>query len=128
MNLWLNIYAKDVKKLSAFYTALGFTPNAKFKTTEQEASFLFDNHITLMIFKEGFFNQAFPYRISTPTSSATILFSISMPTIEAADMVVKRAVALGGRDLGVITELKKPGFYNTGFIDPEGHPWNVLVT
>lgn len=127
MNLWINVYSNNVKQLSDFYLALGFSPNPKFKNTEREASFVF-NQTTLMIFKEGFFNQAFPAKMSTPQPTPTCLFSIDMPTIEAAESLVNKAVKLGGKDLKVIPSLKNKGFYNTGFIDLDGHLWNILVS
>jgi predicted lactoylglutathione lyase len=128
MNLWLNIYAKDVEKLTRFYQEIGFVINRKFKQTNQEASFVF-NQTVLMIFKDGFFDQAFPAAMRVPENNpATVLFSIDMPSIEAAEALVKKAVLLGGKDLTVNPSLKMKGFYNTGFIDPEGHLWNILVT
>lgn len=127
MTLWLNIYAKEVAKLAAFYTALGFQPNPKIKATEREASFTFDNKVTLMIFQEGFFQKAFPWKLAVPKKEASILFSFDMPSIEDAEALVRKAVSLGGKDLSVIKALKNKGFYNTGFVDPEGHLWNILV-
>lgn len=127
MKLWLNIYAKKLQTLCAFYEAIGFTPNPAIKRTDSEASFVFDN-VTLMVFSEGFFNRAFPYPISTPNGSSTVLFSFSLPTVDEAENMVQQAIRLGGQSLNVSPSLKQPGFYNTGFIDPEGHAWNILIT
>ena len=127
MKLWVNIYAKKLQTLCAFYEAIGFSANPAIKRTDSEASFVFDN-LTLMVFSEGFFKRAFPYPIITPQGSSTVLFSLSMPTVEAAEAMVQQAIELGGQSLNVSPALKQPGFYNTGFIDPEGHAWNILVT
>lgn len=127
MKLWLNIYSKNIQALCAFYEAMGFTPHPTMKRTDSEAAFVFDN-VTLMVFKEGFFKQAFPYPITTPQGASTTLFSLSMPSIEAAEALVEKAIRHGGKSLQVAPFLKQPTFYNTGFIDPDGHAWNLLVS
>lgn len=127
MTLWLNIYAKDVRKLSVFYEKIGFKKNANFKFSDHEASFVFDNKVTLMIFKEGFFDALIESKISVPKSESTILFSFDMPSIQEADELVNLAIQEGGKPLNVSEQAKNPNFYNTGFIDLEGHLWNILV-
>lgn len=127
MNLWLNIYAKDVEKLTQFYLGLGFTPNPNFQNTKREASFFFNKTI-LMIFKEGFFEDAFPAKMHTPHQEIHVLFSIDMPSIREAEALVQKAISFGGKDLKVNPKLKNEGFYNTGFVDIEGYHWNILVS
>ena len=128
MKIWLNIYAKDVRKLADFYHAIGFQLNPHFKVTDHEASIVFDHQLILMIFKDGFFQNVIPTPIITPKQqSPSVLFSIELPSIEAAENMVKNAVIQGGKDLDVSVRAKQKGFYNTGFIDPEGHLWNILV-
>jgi len=126
MNLWINLYARDVQKLAHFYQELGFQPIPTFPATETEAGF----HVgetTVMIFKQGFFEQVIPHTMRTPSPHPTVLLSFDLPSIEEAEGWVKKAISLGGQDLNVHEMAKKPGFYNTGFIDLEGYYWNILV-
>lgn len=128
MNIWFNVYAKDVIKLVEFYKAIGFQINPNFKVTANEASIVFENQTTMMIFKEGFFQSVIPTPIITPTiQNPSVLFSIELPSIEEAENMVNKAILQGGKDLGVSSRAKQKGFYNTGFIDLEGHLWNILV-
>ena len=128
MTIWLNIYAKDVQKLADFYQAIGFQMNPNFKATSNEASIVFDHQLVLMIFKDGFFQSVIPTPIVTPKlQSPSVLFSIELPSIDIAENMVQKAIQYGGKDLEVSSRAKQKGFYNTGFIDPEGHLWNILV-
>ena len=128
MRIWLNIYAKDVQKLADFYQAIGFQINPNFKATSNEASIVFDNQFVIMIFKDGFFQRVIPNPIVTPKpQSPSVLFSIELPSIDIAETMVQKAIQHGGKDLEVSSRAKQKGFYNTGFIDPEGHLWNLLV-
>jgi len=126
MNLWINLYAHDVQKLALFYRELGFQPHPAFPASENEAGFEI-GHMTIMLFKQGFFDHVIPHPITPPSPLPTLLLSFDLPSIEKAEMWVQRAIKLGGRDLNVHEMAKNPGFYNTGFIDPEGYYWNILV-
>lgn len=123
-NIWFNLASDDPIKAASFYSQLGFALNPNFKVSEELVSLSFQN-TTLMIFKKGFFIHKLEDDLHTHVNRHEVLLSIQMPTIEEAEILVRKAEELGGQRLYHPTQAGN--MYNTGFVDIDGHWWNVLV-
>ena len=123
--LWINLVSKDIKKARDFYQALGFVITPRFTASDEVTSLIFnENTLVLMIFNEQFFKDKLPDNIYAGAYAHEVLLSISASSIADADELVAKAIAAGGKALG--EPLSDGSMYNTGFIDLDGHWWNIL--
>lgn len=123
--LWINIVTDDVHKAVSFYLELGFTLNPHFPVSEEGASFYFnESKLVLMLFHRSFFDGKIPSPLITHPNQHEVLLSIGATSKEDADHLVETAIRLGGKALG--TPVWSGNMYNTGFIDLDGHHWNIL--
>ncbi len=123
--LWINLIVKDLKASKRFYQQLGFVFNPRFEQANEVASLLFnDKSLSVMLFEETFFHGKLPKGLSANTEQKDTLLSISADSVEDADVLVEKAIQAGGK------KLSDPAWsgqmYNTGFIDLDGHWWNIL--
>jgi uncharacterized protein len=123
--LWINLIVKDLQASKPFYQQLGFVFNPRFEQTIEVASLLFnDKSLSVMLFEETFFHGKLPKGLSANTEQKDTLLSISADSVEDADLLVEKAIQAGGK------KLSDPAWsgqmYNTGFIDLDGHWWNIL--
>jgi hypothetical protein len=114
-----------MKASKRFYQQLGFEFNPRFEQTSEVASLLFnDKSLIVMLFEASFFHGKLPNGLSAHTLQKDTLLSISATSVEDADALVEKAILAGGK------RLSEPAWsgqmYNTGFIDIDGHWWNIL--
>lgn len=122
--IWFNLSSDDPMKASAFYQGLGFQLNPYFKPSDELVSLSFSN-TTVMVFRKGFFDGKLEHDLHTHPKEHEVLLSIEMPTVNEAEALVEKAISLGGKRLFHPTQAGS--MYNTGFIDLDGHWWNILV-
>ncbi len=123
--LWINLVVEDIPKAKQFYQSIGFELNARFASATEVASLVFnDKTLVIMLFQKGFFEGKLPTDLVTQTGQREVLLSIGADSQEDADQLVAKAIQAGGQALG---EPDWEGaMYNTGFIDLDGHWWNIL--
>lgn len=125
-SLWINLPVKDVNKAKEFFTKLGFKLNLKFGSREDSACFMIgDDNFIVMLFEEPLFEGFVATNISDPKLGTEVLFSIDAESVEEVNEMAKKAVDAGG------ALYAEPGFkdgwmYGCGFIDLDGHRWNIL--
>lgn len=123
--LWINLIVKNIPKAKTFYQTLGFQLNPRFEQATEVASLLFsDHHVVVMLFEESFFKDKLPDGLKAHTTPKEVLISISASSVEDANQLVEQAIAAGGKQLG--TPAWRGNMYNHGFIDLDGHWWNIL--
>ncbi len=122
---WLNLASKDLPRAKEFFTKLGFEMNNRHSAPHMVSMFIGNKKTVLNLFTEtmlqGFQNNA----VTQTTHSNEILFSIGADSRDEVDEMAKKAVGAGG------TLYAKPGekdgwMYGCGFVDLDGHRWNIL--
>lgn len=124
-DLWINLVVADVAKAKQFYQAVGFDLNPRFSESNEVASLVFNEKTTVvMLFQVDFFKDKLPAPLVRGEMTNEVLLSIGADSVEDADQLVARAIEAGGRALG--HPQWQGNMYNTGFIDLDGHWWNIL--
>jgi len=125
-DLWLNLASKDLKKAKEFFTKLGFAMNDHHAASHMVSMFIGSNKVVVNLFDEKLFQGFIGGQAITNTlNSNEVLFSIGASSPAEVDDLAHKAVEAGGVLYG------KPGYkdgwmYGCGFIDLDGHRWNIL--
>ena len=121
--IFINLPVADLPRSVAFFTALGFAPNAQF-TGEGGGCFSITDTIILMLCPHARFRDFTPKEICDTSKAVEVLLSLSCDSREEVDSLVARALAAGGT---TYDEPEDFGFmYTHSFVDPDGHGWGVL--
>ena len=120
--IFVNLPVRDLEKSKAFFTALGFAPNATY-TDDKAASFNISDTIMLMLLQQDFFATFINRPISDARAQAQVILALSSPSRAAVDETLEKVLAAGGKEP---TEARDYGFmYQRSFEDPDGHLWEV---
>ena len=125
-DLWLNLSTKNMERARKFFTDLGFEMNNAHPAPHMVSMFLGDNKVVLNIFAEEMFREFIGgHKVSDAKESNEVLFSLGAGSAEEVDNWMEKAVKAGA------TVYAKPGYkdgwmYGAGFVDPDGHRWNLL--
>lgn len=121
--IFVNLPVKDLQRSVAFFTRLGFTFNPQF-TDENATCMIVAENIFVMLLVERFFATFTDKPISDATKQTEVLVCLSADSRAEVDDLVAKAVAAGG------TAPRQPqdhGFmYGHGFVDPDGHVWELV--
>jgi uncharacterized protein len=121
--IFVNLPIKNLNKSVAFFTALGFTFNAKF-TDENATCMIVDENIFVMLLVESFFKTFTAKEICDAKKSTEVLVCLSCDSRQKVDELVGKAVAAGG------SAPRKPQdhvfMYQHGFEDIDGHIWELV--
>lgn len=124
-DIWINLPVKNVSRSKDFFTSLGFTLNQHGNSDISASMIIGDKHIILMLFAEAAFKGFTGNGLPDTATGTEVLFSISAESREEVDELAQKVVAAGG------TLYAPPGenqgwMYGCGFVDIDGHRWNVL--
>jgi len=120
--IFVNLPVRDLERSKAFFSALGFSFNPQF-TNEQGACMVISEDIYAMLLTEPFF-QTFTKKPVSDRKSTEVLICLSCDSREEVDMLVKKAVAAGGKTPNAPQD---HGFmYGHGFEDIDGHGWELM--
>ena len=123
---WINLPVKDIKRSKEFFAKLGFRFNEQMGNSDHMASlFLGDQNVVVMLFPEPAFKGFAQNEIADASQGTEVLLSIDAETREEVDEMAKKAVDAGGTLYGNPGE-KDGWMYGCGFVDLDGHRWNVL--
>jgi predicted lactoylglutathione lyase len=124
--IWINLPVKNVRASKAFFTKLGFSFNDKFGDSNDNACLIVgEKNIAVMLFAEHMFKQFVQHEMTDTTKSSEVLFSLDASSKEEVDEYAKKAEEAGGIVFGKPAE-SQGWMYGCGFIDLDGHRWNVL--
>lgn len=124
--LWLNLSSKNLPKAKEFFSKLGFIMNERHQAPHMVSIFIGSNKIVLNLFTEELFQGFMGGQPITNTSKSNeVLFSIGASSPEEVDEIASKVIDAGGVLYG------KPGYkdgwmYGCGFVDLDGHRWNIL--
>ena len=122
--LWLNLPVKNIEKSKEFFSKLGFSFNTQHGNSPVSASLVIGKNV-VMLFEETSFKAFTKTDITDTSKTNEILISIDAESKEEADELAKKVEQAGGTIYGKPNE-KDGWMYGFGFIDLDGHRWNVL--
>ena len=116
--IFVNLPVTELQRSIDFFTALGFTFNAKWTDEAATCMIVGDNIFVMLLSRERF--QTFtPKPVADATQSTEVLLCLTRDSREAVDIMVRRAVTAGGN---VHKSAEDLGFmYGHGFQDLDGH-------
>jgi predicted lactoylglutathione lyase len=125
-DLWINLPSKNLPKAKEFFTNIGFEMNSRHNVPHMVSMFVGAQKIVVNLFSEELF-QSFigGQAITNSFQSNEILFSIGATSPKEVDELAVKVKQAGGTLYG------EPGYkdgwmYGFGFVDLDGHRWNIL--
>ncbi|MGX7666671.1 VOC family protein [Flavobacterium pedocola] len=121
--IFINLPVADLQKAMTFYTAIGFINNPQF-TDETAACMVLTEEIYVMLLTFPKFREFTKKEISNTNSTASVINSVSVDSIEEVNTMIEQALKSGGKETN---EPKDYGFMQQhSFEDLDGHLWEVL--
>ena len=122
-SIFISLPVADLAASTAFYKALGFTPNPQM-SDETAACMAWSDSIQVALLSHAKW-RTFTQRPFPPAGSAGHMLSLSMETREAVDAMSLAAAASGGQ-----ADANPPedhgNMYSRDIADPDGHLWGVF--
>ncbi len=125
-DFWINLPTKDITRARKFFTDLGFEMNTAHAAPHMVSMLLGEKKIIVNIFEEALFREFIGGQKATDAKDSNeVLFSLGADSPAEVDQWMEKAVKAGATVYG------KPGYkdgwmYGAGFVDPDGHRWNLL--
>jgi predicted lactoylglutathione lyase len=118
--IFVNLPVKDLQRSIAFFTALGFTFDARF-TDEHATCMVVGENSFVMLLVEGMFQTFTPKPVVDARTATEVLVALSLESRAEVDEMVAAAAAAGGR---LPRDPQDHGFmYAHAFEDLDGHIW-----
>ena len=123
-NLWINLPVKNLKTSVSFFKKLGFVDKSV-KLNNKESFRLEIGKVVIMLFQESKFKEFIHYELANPKMGSEMLLSIEVNSREELDKIFENVHSAGGTEFAPPKE-KDGWLYGAGFLDPDGHRWNLL--
>lgn len=121
--LFISLPVRDLAASTAFYQAIGFTPNPQLSNADG-AAMVWNEAVQVMLVTLAKW-RTFTQRPLPPAGSAGLMLSLSLESRAAVDAMNEAAAAHGGQ--GDVNPMEDLGFMVTrDFADPDGHLWAAL--
>lgn len=122
--IFVNLPVSNLPRATAFYEAIGFTPNPTF-SNEQASCMVWSDTIFVMLLTHDFWKTFTSKTIPDAKESAQVLLCLSRDERAQVDAIVAAARDAGGAPDPTPTQ--DMGFmYGRSFEDPDGHIWEVM--
>jgi len=123
---WINLPVKDVKKSKKFFGKLGFSFNPNMSDDETFVCLLAGSKdVPIMLFEESAFKGSTQNKLTNTEQSTEVLLSIDAESKKEVDTIAQKVKAAGGKVYSTSAE-SQGRMYGFGFIDLDGHRWNIL--
>ena len=117
--MFVNLPVTDLERAKAFYTALGFTINARFTDHNAACVVVEEGHSAFMILTRDFFQTFTDRPIGDPAVNPSVTTAIFLDGREAVDKAVADGIAAGGSEERPAADY---GFmYQRQLTDPDGN-------
>ncbi len=123
--IWINLPVKDVKRSREFFRNIGFNINPNHNTDNMAAISAGEGRAMVMLFPDAMFQGFANNKIADTGQGTEALFSFGADSKEEVDETAKKVKEAGGTVFGEPRE-NDGWMYGFGFIDPDGHRWNML--
>ena len=121
--IFVNLPVKNLDKSMAFFKGLGFKFNKKF-TDKTAACMIIGENIHSMLLTRAKFEGFAKKKIADTSKTKEVLTAISVESRAKVDILVGKAVKLGGTEPGGPMD---HGFmYYRSFDDLDGHTWEIF--
>ena len=121
--IFVNLAVRDLKRATAFFSALGFDFNPKF-TDDNGACMVVSDEGYVMLLAEPFFKTFTTREVCDTSRQTEALVALSCESRNEVDELVKKAI---GRGAPEAMPAQDHGFmYGRSFYDLDGHHWEVL--
>lgn len=122
-SLFISLPVSDLAAATAFYKALGFTPNPQL-SGEDGAAMVWSESIQVMLVTHAKW-RTFTQRPFPPAGSCALMLSLSLDSRAEVDAMNEAAAAHGGQ--ADVNPMEDHGFmYTRDLADPDGHMWAAL--
>ena len=122
-NMFLNLSVKNVTASTKFYTALGFSIDARF-SDDEVACLVINDTTRVMLLSEDRFKTFTPKEVCDAATSTEALICVTCSSKDEVDTIVKNAIKMGGC---TYASPQDHGFmYGHGFQDLDGHLWEII--
>ncbi len=123
-NLWINLPVKNLENSVRFFKEIGFINNSA-ELDNKESFRLEIGKVVVMLFSESKFRDFIHYELSNPKRGSEMLLSVELDSREGVDKIFENVTSAGGTEFAQPKE-KDGWLYGAGFLDPDGHRWNLL--
>ncbi|TKB99469.1 VOC family protein [Pedobacter cryotolerans] len=125
--IWANLPVANINKSVEFFTKMGFEKNERFPFTDTMASFFIGekSRFVMMLFRNDVIEGFCGNKVSDTSKGTEVLFSIDAESPQEVDQMLQKAEDAGGTIYAHGGE-KDGWMYGGGFIDLDGHRWNLL--
>ena len=121
--IFVNLPVRDLARSIAFFSALGFSFDAKF-TNENATCMILGENMFAMLLVEPFF-QGFTRKPVADAHKATeVIVAMSMESRARVEQLVATAIAAGART--PVAAIDHGFMYQHGFEDADGHQWELF--
>jgi uncharacterized protein len=117
---FVNLPVENLATSSAFYEALGFTPNPDF-SDEASACLMVNASVIVMLMTHERFEAYSSRRVLDSRSGAAAFHMLSCPSRAEVDAIMAAALAAGGIETGEAED--EDHMYARALADPDGHIW-----
>ncbi|MEP7091473.1 MAG: VOC family protein [Nocardioidaceae bacterium] len=120
--IFVNLPVQDLGASVAFFTSLGFAFDEQF-TDENATCMVVSEQACVMLLVRPFF-ASLTFKDVADSSTTEVLLAVSAQSRDEVDIVVDRALALGGAMAGEPSD--EAYIYGRSFYDLDGHGWEVM--
>jgi len=124
-DFWINLASKDLSKSREFFSRLGFEMNAGHPNANMVSMRIGNKKVILNLFPAAAFEGFAQQPVNNTAITTEVLFSLGAASRAEVDALAIKAVDAGGSLYGKPGE-KDGWMYGCGFVDLDGHRWNVL--
>ncbi|MFD2522768.1 VOC family protein [Emticicia soli] len=122
--IFVNLPVKDLQKSIDFFTALGYSFNPQFTDENATCMIIEEGSIYAMLLTHTHFKTFIDKDIADATSVTQVINALEMPSKEAVDEIVQKALEAGGTRYRDLTDMG--WMYQDSFADLDGHKWEVF--
>ncbi|WP_246626550.1 VOC family protein [Modestobacter italicus] len=120
--IFVNLPVTDLARATAFYSALGFTQDARY-SDDTGAGMVIEENVMVMLLTREKFAGFVAGEVGDPAQATSVLNAVSATDRAECDDLLARALAAGGKPW---LPAQDHGFmYGTSFTDPDGNVWEA---
>jgi len=120
--IFVNLPVEDLNRSKGFFAKLGYTYNPQF-TDDNAECMVISEAIFVMLLRKEFFQTFIKKEIADATKTAEVIVSQEMESPAEVDALLAKALTAGGTET---ISMKDPGMYLRGYMDLDGHLWEIF--